>query len=904
MYAIYADDVCIYNDRFALENQALVNPKLTLEDNNAGKLTFSMPPNNAGYNSVARLTTNISVQKEGKEIWAGRVLSEKRDFWNNRDLTCEGELAYFNDSTQPPAEYTGLSVQGFLEKLLAVHNSKVPENRQFTLGGVTVHDAAFPTYVTNYEKTMEILNSLVEKYEGHFRIRKENGKRYLDYLQEYPDTSRQTIQFGSNIIDFVRNWDSIDFATVIVPLGARLDDGPIESLDAYLTIETVNAGSLYLKNEEAFKTFGWIEKMVRWDDVEDANDLLEKGKEYLKSLQFDNMEIEVSALDLHYLDPTIDDVSLLDEIRVISLPHGIDRQFPVRKMTIPLDSPQDTKFTLGDTVQVSLTSVNDKANTAVVDQINKLPKEHTMLDKAKQTATEIMNFATTGYITITKDQYGSDTLYISNIRDYTKADKLWKWNMNGLGYSKDGGQSWEVAITMDGSIVANFITSGVLNGDLIRAGIIQDVAKKNYWNMNTGEFQLTSDARVGSSTVASKSDVDTSISNTFTKEKIFNKLTDNGARQGIYMTTDGELYINATYIATGILADVGKNTTFNLSTGELKITKGEINLGDGEFTVDSNGYMTCGKNATIGGQLNAAKGSFAGKVQAEDFLDKFGNSMMSKDVWGVTADKFKAQYLELYGLTVYDSEGGISFKVATDGAVTINGTVTGNITMSAGSSINWANVSESNLDSSSAYSKAKSAEDAVGALEKKIPTLPKYIESTRITGTSIESCTISACSFYGQTFDLYSEYGAQHSLSLWGQTGSTGSAYWEFLKFGFTNAIYETLNLYDQFVRIYSPGGATLVIGHQYDKTILLGSVDLAHVDSLTLSGYAKTSDLSSYAKTSDLSAYAKTSDLSSYAKSSDLSSYAKSSTVTALETRVKALEDKGTSTTTPSTGK
>ena len=224
------------------------------------------------------MITDISVQKDGEEIWAGRVLSESKDFWNNRDLYCEGEMAFFNDSSQPPAEYSGLSVRAYLERLIAVHNSKVTPNRRFTLGAVTVVDKNFPTYYTNYEKTMEILNTLVEQYGGHLRVRKVNGVRYLDYLAEYPDTCSQVIQFGSNLIDFTRKWDSTEFATVIVPLGNRLEDSPIEALDAYLTVESVNRGSMYVQSNEAVAAYGWIEKTVTWDDVSDPAVLLEKGK--------------------------------------------------------------------------------------------------------------------------------------------------------------------------------------------------------------------------------------------------------------------------------------------------------------------------------------------------------------------------------------------------------------------------------------------------------------------------------------------------------------------------------------------------------------------------------------------------------------------------------------------------
>lgn len=771
MYSIYADDVCIYSDVFAVDSMKVINPKLTLEDNGAGSLSVTLPPHNTGYASIVRMVTDISVQKDGEEIWAGRVLSESEDFYRNRILYCEGELAYFNDSTQPPAEYSGLSVRGYLERLIAVHNSKVAANRRFTLGAVTVVDKNFPTYYTNHDKTMAVFNALVEQYGGHLRVRKVNGVRYLDYLAEYPDTCSQVIQFGSNIIDFTKQWDSTEFATVIVPLGNRLEDSPIEALDAYLTVESVNQGSMYVQSNEAVAVYGWIEKAVTWDDVSDPAVLLEKARAYLSDIQFDNMELELSALDLHYLDVDVEAVKLLDEIRVISRPHGLDRMFPVTKLEIPLDSPEQTQFKLGTTVKTSLTSVNNQISAAILKKIDDLPKAHSILKEAKENATQIMNMATTGYITITKDDYGSETLYISNVRDYTKADKLWKWNMNGLGYSNDGGKTFGLAITMDGSIVADYITTGVLNADVIRAGTLKDY---------------------------------------------------------------------------------GGNFILDFETGKLTMKRGSIDIGNGNFTVDEEGNLYArrgtfagtlsGAKGTFGGQLVAASGDFKGVVQASDFLDRYGRSMM-------TGDKFASDYLDLYGLTIRNKNtGAITFAVSSTGVITING----NITMGAGSTINWAAVSNQNLDYNPAYSLADTANsrasralsdaaDAYDAADAAYARanqayrlansieMPSYIRSTYIDSTTIRSPVIEGGEFYGGEFNVIagSSYG---SFNLYGPYGS--SRYHMF-----------TISYYEgdaPYIDIYSPCSGYITIGRRGGGIVYFdGRVDFsgATVTGLDLGG-------------------------------------------------------------------
>ena len=521
MYKIYADDLCIYNDAFTLDDMIVTDPKLTLSDSNAGSFTFKLPPTNKGYDLIQRMTTKIRVIKDDIEIWEGRVLSEKIDFWNCRSITCEGELAYLNDSTQPPAEYHDQTVRGFLETLIRIHNSKVSDDKKFTVGQVTVTDPNDSLYrYTNYEKTIECINDkLIKSLGGHLRIRKSNGIRYLDYLADYPNTNSQKIEFGKNLLDFTKSFDMSDFATVIVPKGARLDESPIEALEAYLTVESVNGGSIYVKSDSAIKSYGWIEKVVSWDNVTVASTLLSKAKKYLSELQFDSMVIELSAIDLHYMDIDVESVSLLDEIRVISKPHGLDRLFPVTKLVIPLDKPENATYTLGDTVKMSLTQSNNSTNTAIIKQIAQLPTAQSVLKEAKENATQIMNSAVNGYITIEKGTNGTETLYISNTQNVKNATKLWKWNLNGLGYSKDGGKTWGTAITMDGAIVADYITTGTLNADLIK---------------------------------------------------------------------------------TGTLKDKNSNTVFNLSTGELTIKKGSINIGSGKFSVSASGYLTS-TSGKIGG---------------------------------------------------------------------------------------------------------------------------------------------------------------------------------------------------------------------------------------------------------------------------------------------------------------
>lgn len=522
MYKVYGDGICIYNDLCLAGAVNALAPKLTLADNTAGTLEITLPVENSGYDKLERLSSEIVVKRDNEEIWAGRIISEKKNFQNSRILTCEGELAYLNDTTQPPTEYNEIDVYSFVEALLTKHNSKVADDKQLEMGSITVNETI--SRITNNETTMESISEhLIDKLGGHIRIRRvydEDGvlHRYFDYLKDYPNTNGQTIRFGRNLLDFTRNWDMSEYATVIMPRGAKLNTSSIKNIDEYLDVSSVNGGSRYVFNDglwnwdpfdfengiipnNVVEQYGWIEIVADWEDVTDPTELLQKAKDYLTANQFANMVIEISAIDMRYLSRDMQPINLLDNVRCISRPHGMDKIFPVTRLSIQLDNPENSAYTLGDSLKEnSLTASTKAADAAILEKIAKIPNERTILDKAQDNASSILNMTTQGYVTIITNQNGSEYLTVSSenaniaydpVKDTWKAGtKLWKWSVNGLGYSEDGGKNYGLAITMDGAIVADYITTGTMSADRIRTGILQDEKGNTKWDLTTGVLTM------------------------------------------------------------------------------------------------------------------------------------------------------------------------------------------------------------------------------------------------------------------------------------------------------------------------------------------------------------------------------------------------------------------------------
>lgn len=477
MYSVYAGSTCIYDDTSNAQNLRLINPVLELADSAAGSFKMTVPVTNIGYDLIERLTTRITVMKDGNEMWEGRVIDESIDYWKNRTLTCEGELAYLNDSIQPPAEYHDVTVREFLTTLINNHNVQCESSKHFLVGAVTVVDSNDALYrYTNYEKTIDCINDkLIGRLGGHLSVRKDNGVRYLDYLADKQSTNTQVIEFGENLLDYTASFDMTEYATVLVPLGEKLEESPIAALEAYTTVAPVNDDSIYVVNDDAVAQYGWIVKTVHFDRVTEPNNLLRKAQQYLSEVQFSTMVLEVKAIDLHYLNPSIEGVKLTDQIRVISEPHGLNKIFPVTKLSIPLDQPENTVFTLGDAIKTSLTEVNNKTSSEILNKIEDVPTKQSVLNEAKANAQAIMDLVSNGFITITHNDNGSEELYISDNQDILQSTRLWRWNINGLAYgTKEAGDPVEdtvysIAMTMDGAIVADRITAGTLRADLLDA---------------------------------------------------------------------------------------------------------------------------------------------------------------------------------------------------------------------------------------------------------------------------------------------------------------------------------------------------------------------------------------------------------------------------------------------------
>lgn len=118
----------------------LISPTLTREAGKAGSLEFTIPLGNIAHSALQKLKTIVEVEQDGKTLWRGRVMSHEMDFYLRQKVYCEGELAYFNDSSLVPYKYTDISIKEFLAKVISNHNGQTDQYKRFALGTVNVFE--------------------------------------------------------------------------------------------------------------------------------------------------------------------------------------------------------------------------------------------------------------------------------------------------------------------------------------------------------------------------------------------------------------------------------------------------------------------------------------------------------------------------------------------------------------------------------------------------------------------------------------------------------------------------------------------------------------------------------------------------------------------------------------------
>lgn len=445
---------------------AIYDTKLNEEVGSAGEFSFKVPPTNPLYSSLTQGAL-VTIFKDGAEYWRGEIKEISVDFAKIADVYCLEDLSFLADEYMAPASITNQTYAQRFQAALAAYNTSRPADRQFAVGYIIGIDSSLAcNWVTEYDDSiLDSIRNCICGENGYLRVRRvDNGggntSRYLDVvdLSHYGKQATQPIEYGYNLLDFVKDSDYENLTNVLTPYGADLETEVYENYNARLQGTTI-------QNADSVSAYGRHAKSVIFENVDNLDDLNTLAAAYLTRYSQPQLTMEVNAVDLSTVE-NVSELNVGDSVRIISQPFAVDQWLYLTKVERDLQNIDKNTITLSGYVRTGRT-LTSQSNEAV-EAVKRMPTKNSILDAARRNAFEILNGTDGGYVTFETNENDQITeLRVANLLDFTQATKCWRWNLGGLAYleREDPSDEWTVTVaaTMDGGFLADFITTGTLS---------------------------------------------------------------------------------------------------------------------------------------------------------------------------------------------------------------------------------------------------------------------------------------------------------------------------------------------------------------------------------------------------------------------------------------------------------
>ena len=340
------------------------------------------------------------------------------------------------------------------------YNQEVPENIRSRLGGVS--------------------GSILDVYGGEYEF-----DNYTVKLHENRGQNRGvTLRYGKNITNIEQEENIESVYTSIV--------GYWKSEDDMIKTDVINSSYV---SSYPFNRTKVVDFSSEYQEAPTVAQLTSRATSYMTSNSFGvpKISIKVSFVALWQTEEyknvaPLERVYLCDTVNVYFEKLGITAQAKVVKTVYNVLLDRYDSIELGE----ARTNLSGRLANNVSETAQKLKETKSELEKSIDRATEIITGNRGGYIVTRMDANGKPTeLLIMDTDDVETAQKVWRFNLSGWGYSSTGiNGPYRLAATQDGHIVADFVDTGTLTANVIKAGILTDSAGKFSLNMTTGALDM------------------------------------------------------------------------------------------------------------------------------------------------------------------------------------------------------------------------------------------------------------------------------------------------------------------------------------------------------------------------------------------------------------------------------
>lgn len=402
------------------------------------------------------------------------------------------------------------------------------------------------------------------------------------------------IEYGKNLTEMEQDNDFTDVYTDILPYAVFSD----ESTEKVVTLSEVTLPIVDtpLRSKTLIKDFTeFFEDKASINE----NSLRNKAKNFIKA---NPLGVETPTLTVAFeplwkqpeYSAILERVSLCDTVTIRHSALGITAKSKVIKTVYDSLAEKYVSITLGTAKSNFVNTVGDvkKEISNVKNEVGHFPL---LINTAVKNATSLITGQTGGYVVINTNSVSGQPyeLLILDAPTIEGAVNVWRWNVGGLGFSKNGYNGpYETAITSDGQIVADFITSGTLTANIIKAGVISSFDNSSWWDLESGEVHLK--AYASTETVEKINEridaADKRVDETNDKIDDVNNQLD-GVRGTISTVIEktAELQINADKISSTVssLTKTVETIDSTLETEQERVTDAENKISVLEQTADN-----------------------------------------------------------------------------------------------------------------------------------------------------------------------------------------------------------------------------------------------------------------------------------------------------------------------------
>lgn len=396
MYTLTVDDNNLYIPEE--RSYSLNSAKIKINSDRVAYLDFEIPITNKSYGLLNEKTSMVKVYKDNVLTYKFFIDTIEDDFYYNKIVSCTSVVEYLSDSMVRPystiESEPGLlapsSLDGYFQWLIDQHNAVCDTKKKFYVGvnqGASLDNNNYVYRASTQTPTVssEIKDKILTPYpSAYITVSFDGEKNIINLYSDIYDKNDQLIDFGVNLLDFVKTADYSKCYTAVRPTGSTPEESEGNSSKLPITIESIPDGvskwssDVYKKQDVVYSISGvnkWGYKECAYSnsDIKTVDSLYQTSVVYLNKISSPALTIEVKAIDLSLLmGDKYSPLKVGQAVRIRSAPHNIDTYMTVSSIDIDVLDPTNDLYTLGEsydslTGQQSayVTRLNASINSAV-----------------------------------------------------------------------------------------------------------------------------------------------------------------------------------------------------------------------------------------------------------------------------------------------------------------------------------------------------------------------------------------------------------------------------------------------------------------------------------------------------------------------------------------------------------